>query len=477
MSTQDLNIRPPAVAGQFYPERASELRRQVESLLSQASCKPPEGEVKGLIAPHAGYPYSGRTAADAYCRVRGENYDTVVIMAPSHRENCNGVSIFPGDAYETPLGAVPVDREMAGTMACEDRRIRLSMSGHHVGPGGAFGSLRGEHALEVQLPFLQVVLPDLRIVPIVMDSRSWEACRHLADALVRGSEGKRVLLVASSDLYHGHDYDACLRSDARTLEEIEAFDPERFFSSLEAGSAQACGGGPVTTLMLAARQMGANRVQVVGRTNSNDVLGQRGGYVVGYGAVLLCADPAAAPQHRELTEGARAALGRIARNSVRNIACGETPEDPELYPPELGVKQGAFVTLRCRGALRGCIGDIYGHEPLGITVQTMAIAAASQDPRFPPLSESELEGLEIEISVLSPMQRISTPSEVEVGRHGLWIRRNAYQGVLLPQVAVEQGWDRNQFLSYTCRKAHLPPNAWQDADTEIRIFSAEIFPA
>lgn len=480
MAEQTAGVRPPAVAGQFYPASPVELKLQVEDMLARAPDAEVEGEVRGLIAPHAGYPYSGQTAAAAYRQVRGRAYDTVVVMAPSHREPCGGASIFPGEAYETPLGEVPVDREMAQALAGQAPELHLSMAGHRVSGAPAFaGPLRGEHAVEVQLPFLQVALPGLRILPIVTDSRALSDHRRLADALVRAAEGKDVLLVASSDLYHGHSYEACVDSDAATLGEIESFDPERFCRSLETGRVQACGGGPITALMLAARRLGADRARVVERTNSSDATGRRGDYVVGYGSVLfykgpdesgLCA-PAA------LTAADRQALGRIAREAIAAAVRGESPPEPGLDTPALKENRGAFVTLHAGGELRGCIGDVLGRDPLGATVQKMAVAAATRDPRFSPLSASELGALQVEISVLGRMRRIASPSEIEVGRHGLWVQRGRNHGLLLPQVAARQGWDRTEFLEQACRKALLPSSAWQHPDTEISVFSADVFSA
>ena len=476
MDAQIPKVRPAAVSGQFYPGDPSELRRQIEDLLDRATDAGTAGNVRGLIAPHAGYPYSGQTAATAYRSIRGARYESVVVMAPSHRESCGGASVFPGEAYHTPLGDVPVDREMADALGGEG--IRLSMAGHRVASSqGSFDPTRGEHAVEVQLPFLQVALPDLKVLPIVMDCRSLPPCQQVAEALVRAAGEKAVLLVASSDLYHGYDYDECVSSDARTLSEVEALDPERLAGDLEQGRAQACGGGPILTLMLAARQMGADSVQVVSQTNSNDVTGQRGGYVVGYGAVVFCEQSNGGLSRGGLEEADREVLGRIARDAVEKSAQGQAVVEPKPCLPALQGRGGAFVTLHAGGRLRGCIGDIHGGGPLGKTVQKIAVAATLRDPRFPPVSGSELDDIDIEISVLSPMRRITTPSEIEVGRHGLWIRQGFFQGVLLPQVATEHRWDRGQFLGHACLKAHLPSAAWQDPETEIWIFSADVFPA
>ena len=478
MSVQNAHIRPAAVAGQFYPGQSSVLRAQVEDMLSRAPDAPLEGKVRGLMAPHAGYPYSGQTAAVAYRQIRGKAYDAVVIMAPSHFEACHGASLFPGEGYETPLGVAPVNRDMVNDLVDADPILHLSMAGHRVAEDrGIFTRVGGEHALEVQLPFLQVALPNLSVVPIVMDCRDLGACRRLADVLVRASQNREVLLVASSDLYHGPDHDACVATDARSLEDIEAFHPEQFISDLETGHAQACGAGPILVLMMAARQMGADRVHIIGRTNSDDAVGERRDYVVGYGAALFCGKDSDDSQQERLSQKDRLTLGKIVRDAVRSVVCGRETKAPEYRSPALKNRRGAFVTLHCRDRLRGCIGDILGRESLGVTVHHMAIAAATRDPRFPPISVEELDRLDIEISVLSPMQQIASPSEVEVGRHGLWIRRGVYQGVLLPQVPVEQGWNRTQFLDHACLKAQLPPTAWQQPETEIWIFSAEVFSA
>ena len=478
MSAQNARIRPAAVAGQFYPGQPSVLRAQVEDMLSRAPDAPLEGKVRGLMAPHAGYPFSGQTAAAAYRQIRGREYDAVVVMAPSHYEACNGASLFPGGGYETPLGVAHVNRDMVSDLVDADPSLSLSMTGHQVAADrGIFSRLAGEHALEVQLPFLQVALPNLSIVPIVIGCHDLSTCRRLADVLVRASQSREVLLVASSDLYHGPDHEACVATDTCSLEDIGALHPEQFVSDLETGRAQACGAGPILVLMLAARQMGADRVHIIGRTNSDDALGERRDYVVGYGAALFCEKDSDDSHQEGLSQEDRLTLGKIARDAVRSVVCGSKVQAPEYSSSALKSERGAFVTLHCRDRLRGCIGDIHGREPLDATVHHMAIAAATRDPRFPPVSVEELDHLEIEISVLTPMRQIASPSEVEVGRHGVWIRRGIYQGVLLPQVPVEQGWNRTQFLDHACLKAQLPSAAWQQPETEIWTFSAEVFPA
>jgi len=470
--------RPPAVAGRFYPADPAELRSLVEDLLSRAPDAEVDGEVVALLAPHAGYPYSGQTAAAAYRQVRGRDYDVVVVASPSHYERCGGVSVFAGNAYQTPLGPVEVDVEFAAALADGAPDIHLAVAGHTVRESAPLDtSPSGEHAVEVQLPFLQVALETFRLVPLVMDTHDGRVCAGLADALVRAAEGRRVLLVASSDLYHGEDYDACVSSDDRTLGLIEAFDPPRFERAIEGQSAQACGAGPIASWMRAAAALGANAATVVARTNSTDAVGRRGGYVVGYGAVVFHRRNGNSFTEGPLTDDDRSELGRLARDSVGRAARGQAPPQAPADRPALSSCGGAFVTLWKDSDLRGCIGDIHGRTPLADTVIRMAREAALSDPRFPPVRPDELSELAIEISVLSPLEPLSTPMQVEVGRHGLLVRCGHRQGVLLPEVPVRLGWDRVGFLEGACTKAGLPADAWQRTDTEIWTFTTTTVPA
>jgi len=493
MAAHSPSVRPSAVAGQFYPAEAKELKAQVEDLLARAPDVEVEGQIVGLVVPHAGYPYSGQTAADAYRQLRGGDYDAAVVLAPSHRGACDGTTVFPGDGYETPMGVVPVHRTLTQSIADRSDLISPSQDGHRVS-GDPLSELEGEHAIEVQLPFLQVVLPGVPIVPAVMGDHSLETCRDVAGAIASACRDLKVLIVASSDLYHGHDHGACVASDRRTLDQIVAMSPEQLWEGVRAGRLQACGSGPILTLLMAVQQMGATDAHLVSRTTSADVVEAPGGYVVGYGAVLfLCNRRALEPEgaldeqaqarlgciapEGTLDEQARAALGRIARDAVRAAARGEQPQAANFGNTALRQSGRAFVTLYADGRLRGCIGDLQGADPLGLVVQRMAAAATTRDPRFPPLTPDELSGLQIEISVIGPFRSVREQEDIQIGRDGLWLRLGPHQGVLLPKVAVESAWTPAEFLSHTCRKAQLPSNAWQDPDAEIQTFPADVFTA
>jgi AmmeMemoRadiSam system protein B/AmmeMemoRadiSam system protein A len=476
MSAHPPSVRPPAVAGQFYPGRPQELRAQVEDLLSRAPDVDLAGRVVGVVVPHAGYPYSGQTAANAFRQVRGARYDAVVVLAPSHREPFGEASVYPGEGYETPLGVAQVHRELARAIASGSDRIALSEVGHRISDD-PFSPLKGEHAVEVQLPFLQVVLPGVPIVPIVMGGHSLEACRDVAEGLEAACADSRVLIVASSDLYHGPDRDACVASDERTLEQIVARSPEGFWQGLREGRLQACGSGPVLTLLLAARRAGATAARLISRTTSADVTHGPSDYVVGYGAVLILAPDPGEEADKGLDPGARKELGAIARQAVQAAARGKQPAPPPSGHAALGRPGRAFVTLYAEGRLRGCIGDLQGTDALGRVVQRMAGAAAVRDPRFPPLGPDELAHLQIEISVIGSFRPVRGPEDIRIGQDGLWIKLGFHQGVLLPKVAAEYGWDPAEFLSHTCSKAQLPADAWKDPDAELQAFTADVFAA
>ena len=472
-------IREPAVAGQFYPADPEALKATVDDLLDRAEVPAIDGEVLALLAPHAGYPYSGEVAAAAYRSVRRNAYDAVVVVCPSHREAFEGASVYARGSYRTPLGLAPVAEELAREILSRAPDACASDAGHSVSSPFGFGRIRGEHAIEVQLPFLQEAVPDLRIVPIVMADREFPLCQRLGKAIAEASQGRRVLVVASSDLYHGESYEDCARTDAETLERIRAFNPETFAIGVERRDCQACGSAPITVAMVAAREMGARGAAVVARRNSGDVTGVREGYVVGYGAVVFYGDRSDTALKEELPEdltpAQRAQLLHVARAAIRAALRNAPPPPLRDLPGPLTAPRGAFVTLKKGGELRGCIGQVYPCQSLAEALQRVAVAAALRDPRFDPVAPDELPEVEIEISVLSALRRITRPEDVRVGTHGLIVQHPEGQGLLLPQVAVERGWDRETFLAQTCRKAGLPRNAWKSPEAEVSVFSAEVF--
>lgn len=467
MKTQE--IRKSVVAGSWYTDNPDLLHKEISRYLENSKVANIKGEILALISPHAGYQYSGFVAANAYKQVMGKRYDAVIVLAPSHRELFYGASVFNKDGYETPLGIVPVEKDIANAIIEYHDKFRFTWEGH-----------RQEHSLEIQLPFLQVAIPDLKIVPIVFWDHSWENCKLLADAITKAIQGKNVLLVASSDLYHGESYDECKAMDARTMELVTALQPEALCNTFQSREIMACGAGGIVVAELVAMNLGANKAKVLYQTNSGDVTRQKEGYVVGYAAVAIYKNKESKKEtnvgiESGLKERDKKTLLTTARKTIEHALTGKKIPVPASKSAILKEKRGAFVTLTKKGMLRGCIGYIQAIKPLEDTIIEMAQAAAFRDPRFPPVTLDELDDLQIEISVLTPIQEISDVSEIVVGKHGLIIERGAYSGLLLPQVATDYGWDRNTFLEHTCQKAGLPPDAWKKEGTKIKIFSADIF--
>ncbi|MFO7676413.1 MAG: AmmeMemoRadiSam system protein B [bacterium] len=461
--------RSPAVAGQFYPADSAALAAEVDAMLAGAPAADPGGRVVAIQVPHAGYPYSGRVAARAFKLVAGSGPVTVVMVGTSHRVMLTGAAVFPKGAWRTPLGAVPVDEELARDVLARDSTFQSLPEAHRM-----------EHSLEVQVPFLQRALGSFRVVPIMVLQPSWDQCERMGRALAAACRGRNVLLLASTDLYHGESYSEAVRTDSLTVAHFAGFNPRDLHAALDARKAQACGGYAVVVTMVAARELGADRAVVLETTNSNDVTGERGGYCVGYSATAFVAggpagqaEPAADPDALDAAE--RSTVLALARRTVEQyVRSGVRPGLPRAEG-RLAEPRGVFVTLHRQGDLRGCIGYVEPVKPLVEAVREMAVSAATEDPRFLPVRPEELALIDIEVTVLSPLRRVADPESVEVGRHGLIIRRGGRSGLLLPQVPVEQGWDRRTFLEHTCLKAGLPTNAWQDPKSELWVFTGQVF--
>lgn len=263
-------VRHPAVAGLFYEADPIRLNRNVTDLLDQAGDHKLTGALLGLVSPHAGYVYSGSTAAVGYKLLKNKKFDAVVIVGPSHREYFSGISIYPGDGYLTPLGEISVNTEIRDELLKQSKVIVSTDAGH-----------RGEHSVEVQLPFLQKVLGSFSFVPIVMGTQRRDYCLALGNALAKAAIGKNLLLVASSDLSHYHPYDVAVSLDKRVIDSVEAFDENALMDRLEQEEVEACGGGPMVAVMHAVKQLGANASEALYYCNSGDVTGEKDA-VVGY---------------------------------------------------------------------------------------------------------------------------------------------------------------------------------------------------
>ncbi len=463
-------IKEPNVAGGFYSADPKELSDSIDYLEQSTGPVPTDRKVEIAIAPHAGYPYSGPVAAYTYKAIAHNHYKTIVIIGPSHFFPFEGISVWPKGGFKTPLGIVPVDEDFAQALLKESPSFKFLPQVYER-----------EHAIEVELPFLQKTFGSVSIVPILMGDPDPQVCRDLAVALDK-LIGQRddVLILISSDMSHYYTYDVANRMDALTLQAIQAIDPEKFFEGNVSRKMEMCGFVPVTTALIYARLRGIRHVEVLKHANSGDTSGDKS-RVVGYSSVIFYNDLLGQPESQEsqvkaLNSAEKKELLKIARHSIETfVKTGKIP-DIAVKDTRLNEYEGAFVTIRKQGALRGCIGNIIGQEPLYETVRDMAVAAASQDPRFTPLTVAELNSIDIEISVLSKPRRVKDASEIQLGKHGVIVSDGQHQGIFLPQVADETGWGKEEFLSQLCsQKAGLPPDAWKDPKVALYVFTADVF--
>ncbi|MBU0515213.1 MAG: AmmeMemoRadiSam system protein B [Proteobacteria bacterium] len=465
-------VRPAVLAGTWYPADPGRLRRSIQGFLSKARARaslPARARLIALIVPRAGHRFSGPVAAVGYKLLPQRGFECVLIIAPSHRVAFRGVSIFKGQAYATPLGRVPLDRALSAALRKQP------------GFGYAWPIHRAEHAIEIQLPFLQVALGKFKLIAAVMGRPSLARARITANGVLEAIGRTRVLLVASTDLSHFYSEKKAHALDRVLIKHVRALDVLGLARSLTAGKCFACGAGPLMAVMIAAKKLGANRAIILKYATSADTGGGRRS-VVGYLAAALYRDPRAkaAPLRPSSSGGVYSAaerrhLKKIARRAVVARLTGRPA--PRIRPrfKALGRRRGAFVTIKRQGRLRGCIGHVRATKPLYLAVAEAALAAAFNDPRFKPITRRELADLEFEISVLSPFRPVKSFGEIVVGRHGLLIVSGRRAGLLLPQVPVEFGWTREQFLAAVCRKAGLAADAWRGPGPRLYKFTAEVF--
>lgn len=467
-------IKEPNVAGQFYPEDKAALNQQIDPLLEKSASERISGDIFCLISPHAGYDFSGPTAAFGYKLIRNKPYKTVVIIGPSHYYGFNGISVYSSGKFRTPLGELEIDSDFAQKIINSGQNISFIPE--------AFDK---EHSVEAQLPFLQKSLTDFRIVPIVVGDCEYQTLKNLSENLIKAiGQRKDVLIIASTDLTHSYDYQETETIDRINLSYLQKMSPDELYVKLKEGTARMCGGYPVAAAMLTAKGLGHTGLKVLSYTNSGEVTDKKikGLWTVGYvSAVIGSEDPGVVePLESEevtlLNPTQRRRLLEIARGTIEEYLSSGKRIDFKEEDGRLKEISGAFVTLHKNKELRGCIGNIIGQKPLFETVRDMAVESATADPRFNPVSKEELKDIEIEVSVLSPLKKITHIDDFRLGTHGVLVRRGFAQGVFLPQVAAETGWSKEEFLSYLCEhKAGISPDAWKDHATEIFIFSAQVF--
>ncbi len=466
--------RRPAVAGQFYPGTAAELQQTMEKMFAKAPKAVNSAEVKAIIVPHAGYVFSGEVAAAAFNQADPlKEYKTVFIIGCSHRNSFAGASVYSIGNYITPFGEAPVDLETARQLSIANKVMSFDPAYQ-----------QNEHSVEVQVPFVQYFLKKgVKIVPILLGTQDPSVCKKIAEAL-KPYFNDENLFVISTDFSHYPAYDEAVKVDKSIADAICTNKPSRLIDAVSAcmkkpveNLATGCCSWPsVLTLMYLTEE--ANDVtykQLIYRNSGDSPYGDKD-RVVGYWGIVI--SQPIQENGFSLTESEKQQLLGIARNTINEYVRSE--KVPELSPSKLTdalmQKAGAFVTLRKHGDLRGCIGHFDADQPLYSIVQQMAVASSTQDYRFSPVQPDEMKDIKIEISVLTPMKKISSVSEIKLGRDGIYVRKGARAGTFLPQVATETGWGLEDFLGHCARdKTGIGWDGWKDKDTEIFTYQAYVF--
>jgi len=466
-------IREPAVAGQFYPSEKSEIETQIEKFFENAKIGSTSGKIFALILPHAGYQFSGQVASFGY-KALLENYKenlekekTIVLIGSSHHYPIEGAVIDGSDTWKTPLGEVEIDKDLVEFLKKESSIFKVNSTPH-----------KPEHSLEVHLPFLQKIFSKFKIVPILVNQLGEEELEKVSQILAEIS-GDNIIFIASSDMSHYLKYEDANYADKKVIDAIlsgKVENLEKTIQNLEKENIQnaatfLCAKEPVKIVMKIAEKMGADRIELLKYANSGDTPYGNKSSVVGYSAIAFLVE------EKPLSKEDQKTLLKIARETVENyIKEGKIPEY-KIDSPDLNKKLGAFVTIKKHGNLRGCIGRFSPTDiPLYQVVSQMAIAAATQDVRFTPVKVDELKDLTYEISVLSPLKRIDDWRKIEIGKHGVQIRYGLRSGVFLPQVATENNWNLETFLSMLCiEKLGLPGNCYKEKEAQIYVFTAQVF--
>jgi AmmeMemoRadiSam system protein B/AmmeMemoRadiSam system protein A len=466
-------VKDADLAGSWYPASGAQLENQLRSYLDAVKPEKIDGKILAIIVPHAGYLYSGPVAAYGYRAIEGKGIKTVIILGFSHRKYFDGVSVYGGNSWKTPLGEIAVDTAMTEKIISSNPRFRFQKE-----------LFDDENSVEMQIPFIQMALKGTKIVPIAFGNQNYsDACAlavELADLIKDRSD---CLVVASTDLSHYRPYQEANSADKHCIDSLDRLKAKEFYDEARMGACELCGLMPVTASLLVAQTLGYGKIKTLKYANSGDITGDKS-KVVGYVSAVIYKDEIASSASRPRNDEEKQMLNGVQRKRLLEIARESivsyvkdgkrktfTENDPLLNQP-----MGAFVTLHEGGELRGCIGNMVGTGPLYQTVAGMAVEAATGDPRFQRLSPAEISKIDIEISVLSPLQKVKSADEIKIPGHGVIVKSGFNSGVYLPQVATETGWSKEEFLASLCaQKAGLRPDAWKDPATELYTFTAEVF--
>jgi len=454
--------RQPAVAGIFYPETPQELTKMVNDLTFRASQSnidlPKNAKLRALIMPHAGYQYSGLTAAHAATAINNNQFDKIIIIGPDHHAGFYGCAISDVDAYETPLAKIKLH---------PDTKKLREQSSIFKTPSPV--STAREHSLEVMLPFLQVWGQNFSLVPMIAGNVLPQKIATNLESILDNN----TLVIASSDLSHYLPYDKAITKDKETIDIILSLE----FQKLVDSSNRACGHIPIKVLMLLARKYNWTPF-FIHYSNSGDTAGTHD-RVVGYTAIAFYGGSHMA---KKLTRKQGQALITLAQKTISERLGMESPE-PEIdisQEKEFQQKRGTFVTLTLNGELRGCIGSLTATESILTGIKRNAINAAFHDTRFSPMTKKEVEIMAVEISILTEPQPLEYSGPKDLLEKlcpdidGVIIKKGLARATFLPQVWTQLP-TREEFLSHLCTKAGLAPNAWEQPGLEVLTYQVQYF--
>jgi hypothetical protein len=467
------NAREAQFAGQFYPGNKNELTQQLcrlfEKTKTQAKNEVKKQMLRALIVPHAGYVFSGEVAAAAYNQIReNARYKRVFVLASSHRYSFNGAAVFFTGNYKTPLGEIKVDTQLAGDLLKSSDLFIEHNEAHE-----------NEHSLEVQLPFLQHKLGNnFLLVPIILGTHEPVICQKIAGELKSWFSPENLWII-STDFSHYPEYENARKVDELTATAICSNQPEKLRTVLKENktfsisnlATSLCGWTSVLTLLYMTQNKDYTYEKILYQNSGDSKSYGSKNRVVGYWGIAVYEQintfTVSDEEKKELLEKARTSISTFVN----------TGEKGKLLPPAtpgiLNEITGAFVSIYINNKLRGCIGGFAQKKTLNDLVQDMAVSA-SHDKRFTAIKPEELENMELEISVLSPLKKIKSVNEIELGNHGIYIKDGISSGTFLPQVAEKTGWNLEEFLGHCSRdKAGLGWDGWRTAD--IYVYEAIVF--
>ena len=498
----DSKVRPCSGAGTWFPANPSVLEKQVLNYINSAPDVQIPGRVIAVVSPHAGYMYCGDVMGAVYKSLKEKQYKRVIFLAFSHSYPVKGLSTPMVDAYETPLGTMPVDKEMRDALLKHDLVTSVARAHAH------------EHSDENQMPFVQVALqPGWKMISIYAGDLSRDEFNTAAEILKPFIDSGTLIVVSSDFTHYGHQYgyvpfttnvkENMKKLDGGAIDKLLKRDFDGFQSYLRETGATICGRNPLSLLIKILPPDAQGKL--IKYMTSGDVSGDYD-MAVGYaGIAFFAASPETKstqhddsaetttmtdgilhePKHKviepegdKLTDDERKTLLNLSRDALLGfLKNGDFKADKQKYAitPRLKEHNGVFVTLTKQGQLRGCIGYVEGIKPLWEAVIDNTQNAAFEDPRFPSVKLKEFDDISIEISVMTPLHLVKSVDEIVIGKHGLVIEKGWHRGLLLPQVPVEWKWDRDEFLVHICAKAGLPATAWKDPSTKLYVFSAQVF--